>query len=286
MVDGRNLGFADWGPPDATCVIYCHGSPGSRLEIEAARRALGGSGFDVRIVAFDRPGFGLSTFQAGRSFLDWPGDVAAAADALGIGTFAVVGASGGAPYAMASAIALDDRVSRLGIVVGSGPPSASGMAASAVLSEPSRNALLRRIQFGAVAAAFRHGHADRVIDRALAGFAPVDQAAMQRPEVRAWFRAVFAEAVRQGGRGTAAEAAMYWNEWGFDPADVPVETWLWYSRRDYNVPFQVGEWLHDRIAGSHLTIWPDQGHFTWAFSDECRDLIATTAGLVDFRPAR
>lgn len=276
--DGRDLGFAEWGPPEATRVIYCHGSPGSRLEIDAVRRVVDDSGLEVRVVAFDRPGFGLSTFQRRRSFLDWPRDVAEAADRLGISSFALIGASGGSPYAMACAIALGERVSRLGIVVGSGPPTSPGMAESPAVREPPRNALLRRIQFGAIAAAFRSGRAESVIDRSIATFAPIDQRAMARPEVRGWFRDVFAQAVRQGGRAAASEAALYWNDWGFDPSEVPVETWLWYSEQDRNVPVEVGRWLHGRIDGSRLSVWPDEGHFTWAFTDRLRDVIAAAAG--------
>ena len=79
-------------------IMFFHGFPGSRLRAssighEAAARA------GVRVIAPDRPGMGLSTFQPGRRIVDWPGDVAALADALGLPTFAVAGVSGGGPYA-------------------------------------------------------------------------------------------------------------------------------------------------------------------------------------------
>jgi len=100
--DGRLLGYAEFGDPGGTPVMFFHGFPGSRLEgalgHEAAERAA------VRMICIDRPGMGLSTFQPGRRMLDWPADVAALADALGIGRFAVGGVSGGGPYAAVCAL--------------------------------------------------------------------------------------------------------------------------------------------------------------------------------------
>ena len=49
----------------------------------------------VRIVALDRPGYGLSDFQPDRTILDWPRDVEEAAEALGLTRFSVIGGSGG-----------------------------------------------------------------------------------------------------------------------------------------------------------------------------------------------
>ena len=106
----------------------------------------------VRIVALNRPGYGPSTFQPDYSFLDWPVDVSAAADLLGIDRFAVVGASGGSPYALACGYALRRRVASVGIVVGVAPLEATGMRTSlAITSIPATHAG-RRLVYGLVAA--------------------------------------------------------------------------------------------------------------------------------------
>ena len=80
LPDGRRLGCAEYGDPDAMPVLYCHGFPSCRLEPSM----LPVSG--IRLIALDRPGYGLSDPLPGRTLLDWPRDVAAAADALGLGT--------------------------------------------------------------------------------------------------------------------------------------------------------------------------------------------------------
>ena len=78
LSDGRTLAAAEVGDPDGTAVIYSHGFPGSRLgvrlgEVDAKR-------YGIRLIAFDRPGWGESDPLHGRRLTDWPRDVAEAAD--------------------------------------------------------------------------------------------------------------------------------------------------------------------------------------------------------------
>src|SRR5947209_6974833 len=84
----------------------------------------------ARVITVDRPGMGLSDFQPGRKVLDWPADVAALADALGLNRFAVLGFSGGCPFALACAFRLPERVTVLGIVSGVVPDDLLGPGAA------------------------------------------------------------------------------------------------------------------------------------------------------------
>jgi pimeloyl-ACP methyl ester carboxylesterase len=119
--DGRTLGWAAWGPPDGAPVVLLHGTPGSRL-----LRHCGGEyeRQGLRVVTYDRPGYGLSTRRPGRTVAQSADDVAAVADAAGLDRFAVVGISGGGPSAVAAAAALADRVERCATIVGLGPSDA------------------------------------------------------------------------------------------------------------------------------------------------------------------
>jgi pimeloyl-ACP methyl ester carboxylesterase len=119
LKDGRMLGYAEYGDPSGTPVFAFHGFPGSRITFRIADDAARRRG--VRIIAPDRPGMGLSTFQPGRNLLDWPQDVGELADALGIDRFAVAGVSGGGPYVAACAFALRARVTVAAIISGIGP---------------------------------------------------------------------------------------------------------------------------------------------------------------------
>ncbi|KAF2156331.1 alpha/beta-hydrolase [Myriangium duriaei CBS 260.36] len=124
LPDGRKLGFAVYGSPEGKPMLYFHGYPSSRLEAapihEMAQR------IGIRLIAIDRPGFGLSTPQPNRQILDWPRDVEKFAQTMKIPHFAVFGLSGGGPFAMACAYALPrDMLTAVGLFA-SGPPWAAG----------------------------------------------------------------------------------------------------------------------------------------------------------------
>src|SRR5689334_22999351 len=120
LADGRDLAWCERGTPAGTPVFVFHGLPGSRLQRhpdESISTAL-----NARIILTDRPGFGMSSPHPGRTLADWPADVAALADHLGIERFALMGVSGGGPSGCACAAMLGDRVTRAAIVNSVGPP--------------------------------------------------------------------------------------------------------------------------------------------------------------------
>ncbi len=101
MNDGRTVSFADYGTPDQTAVVWCHGGPGSRFEPEFCARSAVRAG--LRLIAIDRPGYGRSTPKPGRTIGAWIPDALAVVDHLGIDRFVSVGVSTGGAYALALA---------------------------------------------------------------------------------------------------------------------------------------------------------------------------------------
>ncbi|PGG96045.1 hypothetical protein GX51_08005 [Blastomyces parvus] len=139
----RTLSFAEYGPQTGFPLLYFHGYPSSRLEARAltplAHR------LHLRIIAPDRPGFGRSTYAPSRRIVDWPADVRALADHLGLARFAVLGGSGGGPYALACAseggggvLGGDGRLVGVGVLAGAGPWWGAGDVADAGISMPRR----------------------------------------------------------------------------------------------------------------------------------------------------
>src|SRR5271165_4290244 len=114
LKDGRKLGYLDVGPAGGAAVFHFHGHGSSRLEALALADAADRSG--VRVIAFDRPGIGRSDPKGGDRLLNWPADIAEAADQLGIARFAVQGMSAGGPCALACAHAFPDRVTACSLV--------------------------------------------------------------------------------------------------------------------------------------------------------------------------
>jgi pimeloyl-ACP methyl ester carboxylesterase len=113
--DGRVLRYCLYGPEGGRPVIFHVGTPGSRFMPPKLVEIVVASG--ARVLTYDRPGYGGSTRQPGRSVAAAADDVARLADAQGWDVFATAGGSGGGPHALASAVRLPDRVTRCAAVV-------------------------------------------------------------------------------------------------------------------------------------------------------------------------
>jgi pimeloyl-ACP methyl ester carboxylesterase len=263
--DGRQLGYSEFGAPDGRPIIYCHGFPASRLEMRLGHEVAARSG--IRLIAPDRPGYGLSDFQPGRRISDWPRDAVELADALALGRFGVLGVSGGGPYAVACAAALPDRVTVAGIVCGLGRldsrEDAAGMSTfgrfSFMLarSAPGASQLFNR----ALAPVLRRS--PRLILKLLAaGLPPPDAKALADPEVLALFADAFQEGLRQGGRGVAYDLALYARPWDFSVDSIRVPCLLLHGEQDTTVPVAMGKRLAAEIPGCRARFYADEGHFS------------------------
>lgn len=267
LPDGRRLAYAEFGDLAGRPAFYFHGFPGSRLEgrlIEPHARARG-----VRVIAVDRPGYGLSDHLPGRTLLDWPGDVAALADALGLDRFGVVGASGGGPFVSACALRLADRLFGAAILCGMGPtedPSLAremialyrvGLGAARVVPGVSRPV------FAALAPLIRR-RPEFFLDRLARRVSPPDREFFRRPELRAVFVDTFREAFRRGSRGAARDGVLYARPWGFRLEDIRTTVHLWHGERDNVVPVAFGREVARRIPDCRAVFYPDEGHFSIA----------------------
>jgi len=265
LPDGRLLGWAEYGARQGPPVLYVHGFPGSRLEARltaAAAERLG-----LRVIAPDRPGIGLSHFQADRTLGDWPQDVSNLADALGLERFAILGVSGGAPYALACAAAMPGRLSAVGIVGGLGPVadagSTTGMAAlnRCFLYLFRRAPWLGRAFFHPLALAMRRW--PRPLFALFTATVPeADRKVLDRPGIREFFHASLHEAARQGARGAAHDLYLYSHPWGFDPASIRAPIHLWHGELDVTVPVAMARHLARSIPKCRATFHPDEGHFS------------------------
>src|SRR4051812_3992649 len=114
--EGGTVSYSGVGAPDGAPIVYCHGAPGSRLDVVWLEDAFADAG--VRVVSLDRPGMGGSSLSPGRTIGGWPDQVEAVADHLGIDRFAVMGLSSGGPYVVACAARCPDRVVAAAVVAG------------------------------------------------------------------------------------------------------------------------------------------------------------------------
>ena len=266
---GRKLAFAEWGEPDGKPVFFFHGTPLSRVWCpdDAATKAAG-----VRLIAIDRPGIGGSDVLEARTYGDWPADVVAVADALGIGRFAVIGLSAGGPYAAACAALIPARLTGVAIV------SSRGLAQYNVAERPAAYAeldaddranydLAQHDPFAAAEAAASEVE-DWVMGPQERPESFIDPA--QWPAGDRWFFAdqvrtsdFFAsvrECFRQGTQGFRWEMIDAWLPWGFrlDTIEMPVQ--ICHGAQDHIVTAEHVDFIVQRIPQCVLVTWPDVGH--------------------------
>jgi pimeloyl-ACP methyl ester carboxylesterase len=272
LSDGRALGYSEWGPTDGFPVL---GFMGTSLSWLAHVGVDGPRAAGVRLILVDRPGYGLSDLQPGRTLLDWPRDVAELADALGLARFSVFGMSGGGPHAAACGYALPDRVAQLGLVSSpapvwdrpelrfSAPPHRRpmielaerdpGLVASRLLEDC-------RAELEAIAHDSRNG----------SGGPPSDRTVMDDPEVRARFEAAKLETVARGPEGYAHDLfLLYVAPWGFGPEEIPVPTQIWQGDADEAVSPRIAEFFDETIPDSRLHMISGGGHLLlWSHTEE------------------
>jgi pimeloyl-ACP methyl ester carboxylesterase len=240
-------------------VVLFHGAPGSRLFAPPAGvpRELG-----VRLVTFDRPGFGGSDRRQGRTVLDTAADVAALADGLGIDRFGVVGVSAGGGHALGCAVALGDRVS--GVAVASMPgPLDEVPGAWDALDRRQRPAADVSREDPARAAGGVERYTERWLDDPttfLGGGTIDDRALLADPDTGGMLRADVAEALRPGAAGMADDLVALWMPWGFRLADVPPGVRLWHGDQDTRGEPAFRS-LAATLPGCAAEVWPDAGHY-------------------------
>jgi pimeloyl-ACP methyl ester carboxylesterase len=260
--DGRALAYLDVGPRDAPPVMHFHGIPCSRLE--ALWEADSCHELGVRVICPDRPGYGLSDYLPDRSLLDWPADVTALADALGLGRFGVVGVSGGGPYALACAFAMPDRLTGVCVVSGVGRLHTKGgldgvdpfyrLAFRHVRTRPWIARTVLRTNVAIVK--MRPSLMRRLMT------CPPDLAALRsaRPEITSL--GFMAESVHRGLDGPVRDAWILAGAWGFEPEDVTAEVHLWHGDTDPTIPLRHSEELATLLP--HLRVCPGEGHLLYA----------------------
>ena len=261
--DGRVIGYREFGVCDGYPVIALHGTPGSRFKYAGAHEAAAAKG--LRLIALDRWGYGLTSAKRDAKLAGYGRDVEALADFLRLGRFGVTGVSGGAPFAVATAAALKDRVSALALVSPVG-----------VVNDPPRRAALSPFHFmcfriaprvpgllGGVFQAYRAVLAaapDFAMLVAVSTSARADRDVMSDERMRAAMAATFREGLVAGVAGPVTDMALFGQPWGIDFTDVSAHVRIWIGREDRNVPLAAVRALHAALPSSDCIEIGDVGH--------------------------
>lgn len=278
---GRCLAYAEYGDPSGQPVLYFHGMPGSHIEARAFEAAATAGG--ERIIAVDRPGMGASPPAPRQRVLDWASDVTTLADHLCLNRFAVIGVSGGGPYALACAHAVPDRLTGIALISSVGP--LDGVPADGLDEAERRHyqglltlrrfPLLARIVAAQTARRVRKpGGALKLVTESMS---PTDRARVDTsPQLAVELQASITAAFRHGSTGFATDLRLLFTRpWGFALADVPIPVHLWHGDCDHNVPIADGRRLAATLPDCRATFLPGAGHLL--FLDHAGDILTALA---------
>ena len=265
--DGRELCLEIAGAPAERTILVHNGTPNSRhlfdpwIEDARARGA--------QLISYDRPGYGRSTPQPGRTFADDAADVRAIADALGIEHLVVWGLSGGGPCSLACAALLPNLVGAAAVLGSIAPWNVPDLDYFAGMGEDNAEGIKRYLTDPA--AVRRELVTDReelltvtpaqLLKTLTSVLSNVDAATLTG-DFAEWLARCMRDGLAPGEQGWWDDAVAQMEPWGFDLGSIRVPVKVWHGRHDRFCPFQHGQWLAGHVRGAAAELSESDGHLT------------------------
>jgi pimeloyl-ACP methyl ester carboxylesterase len=264
--DGRRLRYEVTGAPDGAPVFLLHGTPGSRIGPKPRASVLYRLG--VRLISYDRPGYGGSDRLPGRTVASCASDISAIARDLDISSFAVVGRSGGGPHAMAAAALLPSQVTRAAVLVSLAPNDADDIDWYAGMNDANvREFATARSDEQKLIESLRL-QADRtrrnplsLLDSLRGQITAPDRRVVQDVSIERLLLETYAEAMRPGPYGWIDDTLALRRDWGFRLPDIRQRVRLWHGADDNVVPVSHTRWLAERIPRAEIEVQTGAAHF-------------------------
>lgn len=267
LPDGRRLGYAEYGMSSGRPVLFFHGAPGSRYQVHVDM-ATAAARQGVRLIAPERPGFGLSDPHPSRNLRDWVADVKALTDTLGIERFSIVAFSIGGIYALVCAHDMPARIERIAQASGLAPADVPGLTEG---RSPELNGLYALAQSdpqGLRAAMTPLAQSPAGLLAAMVEPMP-DWDKMIAGQLSGHFETDFAEALRNGVDGITSDLVLASRPWNFSPEDIETEVHIWQGTEDRNAPPAMAKYLAAVLPKCELFMLPSEGHLSlFAHGDE------------------
>ncbi len=276
--DGRRLAYAEYGDPQGKPIFFFHGTPGSRLFHHPDNSVAVSAG--TRIIAIDRPGFGRSDFKPGRTLLDWPSDVVQLADVLNMERFAVMGYSGGGPYAAVCAYSIPDRLTAAGLVSSiaplDSPEMTRGMHGMGHMFFSLERHLppLARMGCRLICSTWRN-NPDLYFKAQVNGLRDSKEAQTLLPMMKAMLTDDLLEAIREGTQGITWDLEILAQPWGFQIHTISTDVFLWHGENDTQAPLAMGKRLAGAIPHCRAMFFPGEGH--WAIYSHWQEILTALA---------
>ncbi|MGD0193481.1 MAG: alpha/beta hydrolase [Candidatus Dormibacteria bacterium] len=265
--DGRKLAVTEGGDPDGVPCLVHQGTPNSRLQygpdVAVARE------HGIRMITYDRPGYGGSTPQPGRTIADCAADARTICAGLGIERILSWGISGGGPHVLACAALLPDLIPAAASLASPAPFDAEGLDWFAGMGELNtddyrlmvRDKVAARAKLEAERVEMLGANAEQVLEIITTLVSPVD-AAVFTPELAQYFVDSAADGLGPGCEGWWEDGVADVEPWGFEFSDISIPVLLLHGRQDRFVPFGHGVWLAAQIPAVEARLTEEDGHLT------------------------
>jgi pimeloyl-ACP methyl ester carboxylesterase len=290
LPDGRHLSYTTFGAPispNQSVIFYFHGFPGTHSEGLPVHETASKRG--VVVVGVTRPGFGDSTAQPGRALSSFPPDVLHLADHLGVQKFAILGISGGGPYALACLRHLPAERLRSVTVVSGMWPTALGTAGMMpqmrvmyTLASWVPGFVNWMVGMELNAAAQDTEHPEKFEELMAKGFQrwPAEDQEVIFREDGKLFKVLSRssrEAIKHGTGGFGTEAQIFGRPWDFQLEDLPIDGRLevWHGAKDRNVPITMADQAVELMPGVEYHRFEEEAHLTLSMKhlDEILDSL-------------
>ncbi|GAM85463.1 hypothetical protein ANO11243_034700 [Dothideomycetidae sp. 11243] len=278
LTDGRVLSYAEYGASprsnhgfnDQATLLYLHGMPSSAAEAGLWHSTA--CSLQIRLVATDRPGLGGSTGRPSRTVLDYPSDIVELACHLELGSFSILGVSGGGAYALACAFRKKDLPGLLRVVVVVGLPprdlSFSGMSLSqrfaflAMAWVP--GSLVGWLWDAMIGKTARDPDAEKLkvaVRKSFEKTAKTSKVALPSEEFVSTMTDALRGAFAQNSQGYVHDATLATTPWQFNLADInDVDVRLWYGGKDTIAPSSSGRAIAARVPGASCVVFLEEDH--------------------------
>lgn len=260
--DGRQLAFEQFGAENGIPVLFQHGLGDSRLARHPDEKLIIEAG--IKLITVDRPGYGESSPHPGRNFLNWVPDIEQLVNQLEIDRFGILGHSGGAPYALAIAFKLKDRVIK---VVLASPLGQLNVPGASKTIHKSFRFLLKLGWFKPLIRMVSKSEAKRA-NSDIARYAEdwlkespeSDRILFSDQALLKMFEDGMQEAFKQGGKGWEDDIFAGLN-WGFNPEEIQTPVKIYHGSSDELLFPEMGRRLAQRIPHSDFQLYEGEGHY-------------------------
>lgn len=257
LKDNRNLGYAEYGELSGTPVLLFHGTPGSRFQGELSQELSQDKG--IRLIVVERPGYGNSDAKPGRTLLEWCEDIRQLLGELQLEKVAIIGVSGGGPYALACSALMGDAIHRTVVVSGMGQLETEESMSH--ISEEERM-LIQAAQYApeqmAAQIAQIHENPEALASSASEHLPDYDKSLITSETIKRFLKSL-KEATRSA-EGMISDYKIFAQPWGFAPEEIRVPVTFFHGNEDTTVSIYHSEKLASKIENADLKILEGAGH--------------------------